>query len=70
MRELLMTIINSDERITVRYKIAMDLYSVLRRLAILSDDMGEGKEIRYNNTADDVRAWMDEHFDEYIKFVK
>lgn len=70
MRELLATIRNSDERISVRYKMAMDLYSVLRKAAILSDDMGEGNGIWYNNIADDVRRWMNEHFYEYIKSAK
>lgn len=69
MRDVFMTILNSDERISVRYKMAMDLYSVLRKAAILSDDMGEGKGKQYNSTADDVKDWMNEHFDEYIKFV-
>lgn len=69
MRDVLMTIINSDERISVRYKMAMNLYSVIRKAAILSDDMGEGKGIQYNSIADDVKDWMNEHFDEYLKSV-
>lgn len=70
MRDVLATIRNSNERISVRYKMAMDLYSVLRKAAILSDDMGEGKGIWYNNIAEDVQLWMNEHFYEYAKSVK